>query len=148
MLPTPDRPSAEFVKARPYLAAIDRTVRPGCPRYELSTFFATPSALRGFAQDILDHFADEIESLDAFIGLDALGFIVAGALGGMTGKPMIPARKGGKLALPEDGILRTSHISDYLEDESKGIKRTAVKKEKMLEVRRDLIKPGMKVIVV
>ena len=137
-----DAPSSSTTTPdRPYLSAIDRTRRDGHVRYELTSFFARPGALQAFVKDTIDFFQAEMESLDAWVGLDALGFLVSGGLSAVTGKPVIPARKGGKLALPESDILRTGHISDYLKLDEKVMAKT-------LEVRKDLIKPGMKVIVV
>ncbi|ORX35306.1 hypothetical protein BD324DRAFT_632273 [Kockovaella imperatae] len=136
----------QLIEARPYLASIDRTIRDGFPRYELSSFFAIPGALKAFSNDIISYFTGDIGTLDGWVGLDALGFIVAGSLAGITGKSMIPARKGGKLALPPDEILRTGPVNDYLDAYAE--RAGATKSVKTLEFRRDLIKPGARLIVV
>lgn len=124
--------------SRPYLHAIDRTDR-HLGRYELTSFFAAPSALSSFVSDLVAHFAPKLPAIDAIVGLDALGFVVAGALAERLGKPVILARKGGKLPLSEGEVVSSGRFADY-SVEKRG--------EKSLEIRRDLLRPGMGVLVV
>ena len=138
----------DILAARPYLSYIDRTSR-GLGRYELTSFFAHPDSLTLFTSDIILHLSDPsnpsndklqngIESIDAVVGLDALGFIVAGALGCRLGKSVICARKRGKLALEKDDVIGRD-FEDY-SVEKQGVKG--------LEIRKDLLRVGMKVLVV
>lgn len=126
--------------SRPYLDAVDRNGR-GQARYELTSFFATPGALSGFVADIAGHFASKLPTVDAVVGLDALGFVVAGALGQKIQKPVILARKAGKVAMPPEDVVKTGSYADYM-----AVKAGAAEKE--LEMRRDLLRQGMKVIIV
>ena len=130
-------PPPEIISARPYLLAIDRAAR-GLGRYELTSFFATPNAVSSFVTDIISHFQSKIAQLDAVVGIDALGFPVAGALGDRLGVPIILARKKGKLALQAEDMVRTDAFEDY------SVTREGVKG---LEIRKDLLRSGMKVIV-
>lgn len=123
---------------RPYLAAIDRTDRQK-GRYELTSFFASPGALDALLCDIVGHFSGKLPRVDAIVGLDALGFVLAGGLAALTGKPAILARKGGKLPLAEGDKASTGAFGDY------AVGREG---EKALEIRRDLVRKGMRVIVV
>jgi adenine/guanine phosphoribosyltransferase-like PRPP-binding protein len=127
-----------ILAARPYLLSIDRTPR-GLGRYELTSFFATPNALSSFTSDTISHFSTHLPSLNAVVGLDALGFVAAASLGERLGLPIILARKRGKIALYDEDVVRTKEFRDY-----------SVEKQgaKGLEIRRDLLKKGMKVIVV
>lgn len=64
----------------------------------------TPLLSRRFS-DVIDSmqslFSDkELEDIEAFAGLDARGFIFAGALAERCGKQMIPIRKSGKIPPP------------------------------------------------
>ena len=130
-------PLREIISARPYLLAIDRAPR-GLGRFELTSFFATRNAVSSFVTDIIDHFQNKISQLDAVVGIDALGFPVAGALGDRLGVPIILARKKGKLALRAEDVVSTDEFEDY---------SVASQGGKGLEIRKDLLRSGMKVIV-
>lgn len=126
----------DILSARPYLLTIDRTSR-NLGRFELTSFFASLGSLPAFIADILQHFRPKLRRLDAIVGLDALGFPLAGALGDRLGLPVILARKKGKLALT-DGEKLVVGFEDY------SVEREGVKG---LEIRKDLLKDGMRVIV-
>jgi adenine phosphoribosyltransferase len=128
---------AEILSARPYLLSIDRTAR-GLGRYELTSFFADPSSLPKFVSDVCAHFTAKLP-VDAIVGLDALGFPLAGAMALRLGVGCLLARKRGKLALPTEEIAVTDGIRDY------SVERAG---EKGLEIRKDLLRRGMRVIVV
>lgn len=142
--------ASEILEARPYLRAIDRTSR-GLGRYDLTSFYAAPDALGLWVDDIAAYFSrprsrqdngtdpHPSEPVDAIVGLDALGFPPAGALAYKLGVPLILARKRGKVPLPEDELYRTEDFEDYSVDRQG---------KKGLEIRRDLLKEGMRVIVV
>lgn len=118
--------------------AIDRTCRPGVAKYDLSSFYASPGAMEGFVNDCIKHFDHVLPNIDAIVGLDALGFPMAGAVGYAARKPVILARKAGKLALTADEVLNSERI---------GIAQLGAE-PKPLEIRKDLLRPGMKVLVV
>lgn len=110
-----------------YLSAVDRIPR-GLGRSDLSPFFASPTAFPAFIADIVDHFSSK--EFDAIVALDAVGFVVAGALAAKLGKPLLLARKEGKLPLREEEKAVTEELVDYS------------KKAKRFEIRRDLLTPG------
>ena len=144
----------DIARARPYLAAVDRTVRlPAIAKFELTSFFAQPNALQQFSADVIKFFGagsakeDGSNPVDAWIGLDALGLIVGGALSGMSGLPMISARKEGKLSVPQDNVVRTKLTRTFLMG-TKDEYEVAEMGDKKLEIRKDLLTKGMKVVVV
>lgn len=118
-------------KHSPYLQAVDRQPR-GLGRSDLSPFFASPTAFPSFISDIVDHFASK--DFDSIVALDAVGFVVAGALAAKVGKPVVLCRKEGKLPLHEEEIARTEELVDYS------------KKTKRFEIRKDLLTPGKSLI--
>ncbi len=81
--------------------------------------------------DILKGKDGEMLGFDKFLGIEARGFILAGALSGRIGGGVIMARKPGKLPYER---ISASYKLEYGED--------------ALEVHVDSIKPGDKVIVV
>lgn len=81
--------------------------------------------------DILKEKDGEIYEFDKLLGIEARGFILAGALSGRIGGGVIMARKPGKLPYER---ISVSYKLEYGED--------------ALEVHVDSIKPGDKVIVV
>lgn len=142
--PSPSPPPPEH---RAYLQCIDRTCRANVPKYELTSFYAssvpsptseTPSsaplsALSAFVRDMYAYFYDRLDATDAIVGLDALGLPLAAGLAVLADKPMVTLRKAGKLALLDDEVARSQPLYEG---------------DKVLEVRKDLIRPGMRVIVV
>jgi adenine/guanine phosphoribosyltransferase-like PRPP-binding protein len=132
-------PPPEILSARPYLLDIDRTSR-GLGRYELTSFFARPGNISSFIRDVISHFdlAGKLP-IDAVVGIDALGFPLAGALAMQLGVGCVLARKRGKIALPPEEVLQTEGFRDY---------SAGRQGEKGLEIRRDLVREGMRVIVV
>jgi hypothetical protein len=97
-------------------------------RYDVSPLWANPAGFSALINDIETHFRDV--QYDLVIALDALGFILGGALATSSHKGLVPLRKGGKLPLPEDR-LASVRFTDY--DET----------EKRFEIVKDLVKPGM-----
>ncbi len=81
--------------------------------------------------DILKEKDGEIFEFDKLLGIEARGFILAGALSGRIGGGVIMARKPGKLPYER---ISVSYKLEYGED--------------ALEVHVDSIKPGDKVIIV
>lgn len=110
-----------------YLQAVDRQPR-SLGRSDLSPFFASPTAFPSFVEDIVNHFSQK--EVDSIIALDAVGFVVAGAVAAKMGKPIALCRKEGKLPLHEEEIARTEELVDYS------------KKTKRFEIRKDLLTPG------
>ena len=112
-----------------YFDLIDRTAR---PRYDVSPLFATPDAMHSLLNDVSAHFenAKPEVTYDKIAGLDALGFVLGGALATKLHKPFIPVRKGGKLPFTQD-LLEQIEFKDYDE------------KTKQFELLRGWLKEGM-----
>lgn len=98
--------------------------------------------MSGFVADLAAHFSAKLPTVDAVVGLDALGFVLAGALGEKIQKPVILARKGGKIAMPRDEVASSAAYDDYT------VKKGFAGEGKVLEFRKDLLRKGMKVIIV
>lgn len=80
-----------------YLALIDRRTLglPGMRCRDITPIFCDPEAFNALTTDLCrDLRTDEI---DAVVGLEALGFIIATAIAVRINKPLVPIRKAGKL---------------------------------------------------
>lgn len=71
-------------------------------------------------------------NFDYVTGIDALGFILGAALALRARKGFVPIRKGGKLPVPADRISFVDYTGS----------------EKSLELRRNSLRPGTRVLVV
>jgi len=111
-----------------YLAKIDDNT-PG-PRNDVTPSFADRKAFAQLANDLADPFAGM--SVDAVGAIDALGFIIGTAIAERLDVGVIALRKGGKL--PVETIQQT--LTDYSGS------------QKVLEVRPDLIRPDMRILIV
>jgi adenine phosphoribosyltransferase len=111
-----------------YLKLID-TQTPG-PRCDVTPLFADPTAFAALLDDFVA-LLHEID-FDVVAGIDALGFILGAALALWTRKGFVPVRKGGKLPVPVDMV----EFIDYSGE------------SKALELRRDAIAPGSRVLIV
>ena len=125
-------------EALSYLKNITRSIpdypKPGIIFRDLTTIFQDKKAMAlslDLMIDILKEKDGEILEFDNLLGIEARGFILAGALSGRIGGGVIMARKPGKLPYER---ISASYKLEYGED--------------ALEVHVDSIKPGDKVIVV
>ena len=121
-----------------YLKNITRSIpdypKPGILFRDLTTIFQDKKAMAlslDLMIDILKEKNGEILEFDKLLGIEARGFILAGALSGRIGGGVIMARKPGKLPYER---ISASYKLEYGED--------------ALEVHVDSIKPGEKVIIV
>ena len=103
-------------------------------RYDVTPLFENPDVFSNLLNDMIAPFAD-IE-FDKFVGLDALGFVIGGALALKQKKGFVCVRKGGKLPGKDGSVLSTSEFVDY------------TNKSKSFEINRSSIKKGEKVILV
>ncbi|KAJ3075624.1 hypothetical protein HDU98_007436 [Podochytrium sp. JEL0797] len=115
------------------LSQIDKS---GTPLWDVTPVFASAEHFRLLTTGIAHRFATD--QIDAVIALDALGFPLGGSVAHALSTGLILVRKGGKLNLPDDRKTSIS-FKDYAE------KR---KDLETLEVRTDLITPGMRVLIV
>jgi adenine phosphoribosyltransferase len=95
---------------------------------DLSPLFADGAALRGTIDAIVSHYGD---SYDVVAGIEARGFLMAGAIAYATGRGVVPIRKAGKLP-------RQTHSATY--DLEYG--------SATLEVHTDAFVAGHRVLVV
>jgi adenine phosphoribosyltransferase len=116
------------VSAQPYLTLIDRETSGN--RCDVTPLFADYAAFSALVDDM----AALVEPLafDIVAGIDALGFILGTALALHARVGFVPIRKGGKLPVEVDSI----ECVDY------------TGQRKTLELRRDALKPGTRVLLV
>lgn len=80
-------------------------------RYDITPIFENPKVFSNLLNDLIEPFKDE--DFDKIAGLDALGFVIGGALAQKMNKGFICIRKGGKLPGVNDTVLKTSSFVDY-----------------------------------
>lgn len=116
------------MSSRPYLALIDRDTSGN--RCDVTPLFADCAAFSALVDDL----AALVEPLafDVVVGIDALGFILGAALALHTHVGFVPIRKGGKLPVDVDTVERVDYTGQ----------------RKRLEMRRDALKSGTRVLLV
>lgn len=102
-------------------------------RYDVTAIFAQPELYDELIDDLIRPFAGL--DFDKVVCLDAVGFILGGSIGTKLKKGIVPARKAGKLPLAAN-VLSSRSFVDY--------SRSA----KGLEINRQLINPGDRVLLV
>jgi len=115
------------------LRDIIRTVpdypKPGIMFRDITTLLSDPKAFMGAVDALVQHHVGQ--DFDHVAGIEARGFIVGGAVAHRLASGFIPVRKKGKL--PAD-VLSQEYDLEYGTD--------------VLEIHRDAVKPGDKVILV
>jgi adenine phosphoribosyltransferase len=125
-------------EAKKYLVNITRSIRDypkeGIIFRDLTTIFQDRKAM-SLSLDLLENFLKdergEVIEFDKLAGIEARGFLLAGALSGRIGGGVVMMRKPGKLPFKK---RRMDYKLEYGED--------------ALEVHEDAIKPGEKIVVV
>ncbi|XP_067307175.1 zgc:174895 isoform X3 [Pseudorasbora parva] len=87
-------------------------------------------ALSDCVKDLLKPFQNE--TIDLVAGIDAMGFILGAAVAMTLGKGFLAIRKAGHLCVQ-------THTQDYSDYSGR---------EKLMEVRVDVLKPGLRVLIV
>ncbi|ROL49942.1 Adenine phosphoribosyltransferase 1 [Anabarilius grahami] len=95
-----------------------------------SRLYCNSQALSDCVKDLLKPFQNE--TIDLVAGIDAMGFILGSAVAMSLGKGFLAIRKAGHLCVQ----TRTQDYSDYSG------------REKLMEVRVDVLKPGLRVLIV
>jgi adenine phosphoribosyltransferase len=103
--------------------------RPGIMFRDITTLLGNPRAFRRAIDELVHPFAGT--KIDKVAGVEARGFILGGAMAHQMSSGFVPIRKKGKL--PHDTV-RIAYSLEYGIDE--------------MEMHRDAIKPGDKVILV
>ena len=125
-------------KAAQYLKSMTRSIpdypRPGIVFIDLTTIFqnwkAFATALELMTESLKSANSGFI-SFDKIVGIEARGFVLAGALAGRIGGGVVLLRKQGKLPYEKK---RVEYKLEYGED--------------ALEVHKDAIRPGEKIIII
>ena len=112
-----------------YIRTIPDFSHDGIMFRDVTTLFADPRGLRLAIDQMLHPYAGV--DVDKVVGLEARGFILAGAIAHQLGKGFIPIRKQGKLP---GRTISQAYTLEY---------GTAV-----MEIHEDSIEPGEKVLVV
>jgi adenine phosphoribosyltransferase len=102
-------------------------------RCDVTPVFEDPKVFSNLIDDLVKPFKDV--KFNKIVGLDALGFIIGGALSNRLKIGFVPVRKGGKLPGINDSVLRDEFV-DY------------TKKSKSFEINKFAIKKGDKVLIV
>jgi adenine phosphoribosyltransferase len=102
--------------------------KPGILFYDLTTLLKTPAGFHGLVEELCDHY--EGKKVDAVVGIEARGFILAPALAFRLGAGFVPVRKPKKL--PSKTVSVTYQL-EYGTD--------------TLEIHQDAIKPGDRVLI-
>ena len=100
-------------------------------RYDSTPIFSNPKVFSNLINDLTKPF----KNFNKVVGLDALGFIIGGAISNKLKIGFIPIRKGGKLPGIKGTVLRTSFV-DY------------TKTKKTFEINKDSVKEGDKILIV
>ncbi|MFC1850602.1 phosphoribosyltransferase family protein [candidate division CSSED10-310 bacterium] len=111
-----------------YLRRIDRNTAGN--RYDITPLFSHFADFNALVDDLVASLSGT--EIDLVAGIDALGFILGTALAQKLKVGIMPVRKGGKLPVESDRIA----FRDY----------TGQTKE--LEIRRDVLCPGTRVLIV
>ncbi len=122
-----------MASARETLLAAIRTIpdypKPGILFRDITTLLGNPQAFRRAIDEMVHPYAGM--KIDKIAGIEARGFILGGAMAHQMSAGFIPIRKKGKL--PHD-IVRIAYSLEYGVDE--------------MEMHRDAVQPGEKVILV
>ncbi len=103
--------------------------KPGILFYDITTLLKDPDAFRAAVDLMLEPFRDE--RIDAVVGMESRGFIFSGPMAYLLHAGHVPVRKLGKL--PSE-TLTVEYALEYGSN--------------TLEIHRDAIQPGQRVLVV
>ena len=103
--------------------------KPGINFYDITTLLKDPHGFEG----VIDGLAKQYEStpIDVVLGIEARGFIIAPAVAYALGYGFVPVRKEKKLPAERE---RIEYALEYGTD--------------VLEIHRDAIEPGQKVLII
>lgn len=103
--------------------------KPGINFYDVTTLFGEAQAFRSAMDRLVQRY--EGDRIDAIAGIEARGFVLASALSYALHKDLILIRKSGKLPGP---TINESYSLEY--------------GEARLEIHRDAVEPGQRVLIV
>lgn len=117
------------VELKDYIRTIPDFPRPGILFRDITPLLKTPAAFKQAVDRLVEHYATR--DLDAIVGIEARGFLLASPLAYQMRKPLIPVRKVGKLP------FKTHRVTYALEYGSDAV-----------EVHADAISRGQRVLIV
>jgi adenine phosphoribosyltransferase len=110
--------------------------KPGILFYDLTTLLKVPAAFHGLVDELCGHYAGQ--KVDAVVGIEARGFILAPALAYRLGAGFIPVRKPKKLPAKAVGVTyQLEYGTDTLE-----IHADAIKPRQSVLISDDLLATG------
>lgn len=112
-----------------YIRNIPDFPKPGIQFKDITPLLKNTQAFKKALEEIASQYSDD--SFDIVVGIESRGFIFGSALALMLGKGFVPVRKPGKL--PADTYSQSYEL-EYGTD--------------TLEVHKDAIKPGQKVLII
>ena len=125
--------TASDVDAPVWLRSLVREVpdwpQAGVAFRDITPLLADPAAFKRCIDELADRFADA--DVDAVVGVESRGFILAGAIAYRLGAAFVPVRKAGKLPW---AVVREEYELEYGRDK--------------LEIHRDAIHPDERVLVI
>jgi adenine phosphoribosyltransferase len=80
---------------RSYIRDVPNFPKPGILFKDITPLLKSPTAFREAVDALAQRYAKR--DIDAIVGVDARGFLIAGPLAYRLGKPLVPVRKRGKL---------------------------------------------------
>jgi adenine phosphoribosyltransferase len=126
-------PATTDVDAPTWLRALVRDVpdwpQPGVAFRDITPLFGDAVAFKRCIDELADRFADV--DVDAVVGVESRGFILAGAIAYRLGASFVPVRKAGKLPW---AVVREEYELEYGRDK--------------LEIHRDAIHPDERVLLI
>ena len=114
---------------KPYIRDVPDFPTPGILFRDITPLLKDPPAFRYVIDSFTERYVES--SIDTILAIEARGFLFGAALAYRLGKPLIPARKEGKL--PAES-LRTEYSLEYGTN--------------VVEIHRDGIVPGQRVLIV
>lgn len=102
-------------------------------RYDITPLFSDQKVFSNLIKDLSTPFANK--KIDKIVGLDALGFVIGGAIASSLKIGFVPVRKEGKLPSPKESLIQAK-VKDYSN------------KEVVFEMNKNSIKKGEKIAIV
>ena len=113
-------------------------------RYDITPLFENSKVFSNLLNDLIKPF--ENIKFDKIAGLDALGFVIGGALAQKLNVGFVCIRKGGKLPGINDTVLKTSSFKDYTNtSKSFEINKSSIKKGEKILIIDDYIETGAQI---
>jgi len=107
-------------------------------RSDVTNLFENPKVFNNLINDLIKPFKKE--KIDKIVALDALGFVLGGAIAYKLSVPLVLARKGGKLPHNKKDLAKVL-FWDYT-------KRLGENQKKSIEIKKSSIRKGDKVLIV